>query len=291
MSEIAVVPPSIWLAFTAGIVSLLCLDAFVLNPNGREMSMRRAVAMTGFWILLAILFNIGVYYWMGEQRAVEFLTAYVVEQSLSVDNIFVFILIFAHFKVPLADQHKILLWGILSAQVMRGVFILAGVAVLAHFHWMMYIFGAVLVITGFKVFFKKDEDDIHPENNFILKLVGKKLSLFWVVLIIIETTDLIFAIDSIPAVLAITKDPFIAYTSNIFAILGLRAMYFALAGFLKVLHHLHYGLGVILVFIGLKMLLEHYITVPIVVALGFIVLTLTVTVFTSLLCRPKNPEN
>lgn len=278
--------PMVWVAFNAGVIALLCFDACVLNPKGREITVRRALAMTGFWLLLALLFNLGIYFWLGDQRALEFLASYVVEQSLSVDNLFVFLLIFAHFKVSLAQQHKILLWGIISAQLMRAVFILGGVALLGHFQWMMYVFGAILLITGIKLFFKKDKE-VHPENNPIFKLIGKNLPTFWVVLLIIEITDLIFAIDSIPAVLAITKHSFIAYTSNIFAVLGLRAMYFALASFMKVFHHLHYGLGVILTFVGFKMLTEHILYIPVMATLGFILLTLTVTVISSILCPPK----
>jgi tellurite resistance protein TerC len=270
------------------LVALLVFDAFVLNPKDREMTLRRALWMSAFWLSLALFFNIGVYFWMGNQRALEFLSAFVVEQSLSIDNLFVFLLIFEHFKVPIKDQQRVLLWGIISAQIMRAIFILGGVALLHHFHWMIYIFGAILVVTGIKLFYKRDED-LHPEDNFILKVVGKNISKFFLVLIVIETTDLIFAIDSIPAVLSITKDPFIAYTSNIFAILGLRAMYFALASLMKVLTYLHYGLGVILIFIGCKMLTEHMVHVPVLVTLGVIMTTLTVTVVASVLCS-KTPK-
>ncbi|MBF0489319.1 MAG: TerC family protein [Candidatus Omnitrophica bacterium] len=280
------ISPMVWIAFNVGILALICLDALVINPKGKEMSFRRALGMTAFWLSLALVFNLGVYFYLGNQLSLEFLTAYVVEQSLSVDNIFVFLLIFAHFKVAPLEQQRILLWGVISAQVMRAVFILSGIGLMNHFHWMIYVFGCVLLFTGIKLFFKQDEE-IHPEDSFILKLVGKNLPKFLIVLIVIETTDLIFAIDSIPAVLSITKNSFIAYSSNIFAILGLRAMYFALANFMKVLHHLHYGLGIILTFVGFKMVMENYIHIPVVVTLGFIILTLTVTVMTSILCQPK----
>ena len=283
------VPTIIWVCFSIGIVLLLCLDAFILNPKGSPMTMRRALGMTAFWLSLALLFNIGVYFWMGNQRALEFLSGYVVEQSLSIDNLFVFLLIFSYFKIPPLEQQRVLLWGIISAQIMRAVFILGGIALLHHFYWVMYVFGLFLVFTGVKLFFKKNEK-IHPENNLVLRVVGKNLSVFLVVLIVIETTDLIFAIDSIPAVLAITKNSFIAYTSNIFAILGLRAMYFALASFMKVFHHLHYGLGVILTFIGFKMLTEHVLHIPVVITLAVILLILTVTVTTSILCPPKSSQ-
>ncbi len=276
----------VWILFNIGVIVLLCLDALVLNPKNREMTISRAVTMTAFWILLAMLFNLGIYFWMGNERALEFLTGYVVEQSLSVDNLFVFLLIFSHFRTSPVDQRNILFWGIVSAQVMRAVFIIGGVAMLGTFSWMMYIFGAILLITGIKLFFKQGEE-VHPENNPIFKRISKYLPLFWFVFIVIQVTDLVFAVDSIPAVLAITKNSFIAYSSNIFAVLGLRSMYFALASFMKVFHYLHYGLGFILVFVGLKMLTEHYLHVPVLLTLGFIVLTLTVTVFISILCPPK----
>ena len=281
--------PIVWIVFNVSVVALLCLDALVLNPKGREITLRRALATTAFWLLLALLFNLGIYFWLGDQRALEFLTGYVVEQSLSVDNLFMFLLIFAYFKIPPLDQHRVLFWGIISAQIMRAVFIIGGMALLSHFHWMIYIFGVILLATGLKLFFKKDQQ-VHPEHNPVLQTIGKNLSIFWVVLIVIETTDLIFAIDSIPAVLAITKNSFIAYSSNIFAILGLRAMYFVLASFMKIFHHLHYGLGVILIAVGFKMLTEHLWHVPVVFTLSFILLTLTVTVVLSILCPPKTQK-
>ena len=276
----------IWTVFNAAVIILLCLDALFFNPKNREMTLRRALTTTFFWVLLALLFNLGVYFWMGHERAFEFLTSYVVEQSLSVDNLFVFLLIFIHFKTPLIQQRNILFWGVISAQIMRAIFIISGVVLLGAFSWMMYIFGAILLITGIKIFFKKNED-IHPESNPLFKIINKRIPLFWVVFITVQVTDLIFAIDSIPAVLAITKNSFIAYSSNIFAILGLRAMYFALASFMKIFHYMHYGLGVILVFVGFKMLTEQLWHLSVLVTLGFILLTLTVTIVTSILCPPK----
>ncbi len=281
--------PMIWLWFNLGVIALIIFDALVLNPKDREITLKRAVATTAFWVLLALLFNLGIYFWMGDVRALEFLTSYVVEQSLSVDNLFVFLLIFSHFKTPPADQRNILFWGIISAQVMRAVFIIGGIALLHHFSWMMYIFGSILVFTGMKLFVKKEEE-VHPEDNAFFKLFKGKLPLFWFVFIVIQVTDLVFAVDSIPAVLAITKDPFIAYTSNIFAVLGLRSMYFALASFMKMFHYLHYGLGIILVFVGFKMLTEHFIHVPVILTLGFIVGTLTITVLASILWPSKDAQ-
>ena len=280
------VPTIIWVCFSIGIVLLLCLDAFILNPKGSPMTMRRALGMTAFWLSLALLFNIGVYFWMGNQRALEFLSGYVVEQSLSIDNLFVFLLIFSYFKIPPLEQQRVLLWGIISAQIMRAVFILGGIALLHHFYWVMYVFGLFLVFTGVKLFFKKNEK-IHPENNLVLRVVGKNLSVFLVVLIVIETTDLIFAIDSIPAVLAITKDPFIAYSSNIFAILGLRALYFLLANMAEQFYLLRYGIALMLTFIGVKMLLAHWIKLPILLTLGILVAILGTTILLSIITRPR----
>ncbi len=299
--------PMVWIIFNVFVIALILIDAFILSPAGKTVTFRRAIALTVFWMTLAALFNLGVYHYLGHTKALEFLTGYVIEQSLSIDNLFVFLLIFGYFKVPAIHQRQVLFWGIIGAQIMRAVFILAGVALLNKFHWLIYIFGGFLVFTGFKLFFEKDKE-IDPEKNIVIKWFRKlvpvtkdyvddkflvRLNNVWhatpllIVLIIIETTDLIFAVDSIPAVLAITKDPFIVYTSNIFAILGLRAMYFALAGLMNLFHHLHYGLGVILVFVGIKMLIEHYVHIPIVVALGFIALAISVSIMTSILYPVK----
>ena len=247
------------------------------------MTVSRALIASGAWVLAALIFNAGIYFYQGHVKALEFLTSYCLELSLSVDNVFVFLLIFSYFKVPLARQSRILFWGVLGAQLMRLAFIVAGIALLNKFQWVIYIFGAFLVFTGIRLFDEKDQD-IAPEHNPVLRTIKKffpSLSQFWIVLIVIEITDLIFAVDSIPAVLAITKDPFIVYSSNIFAILGLRAMYFALAGCMHLFHHLHYALGAILVFVGLKMLLEHYVPIPVALTLGFIAAALAVSVMTS----------
>lgn len=249
------------------------------------MNVRKALGVTLCWVVLAMMFNAGIYFWLGKQKALEFMAGYLIELSLSVDNIFVFLLIFSYFKIPLKEQSKMLFWGILGAQLMRAIFIFLGVALLNKFQWLMYIFGSFLMFTGFKLFTEKNKE-FNPEDSFVLKLSKKifpGIKKFWVVLIVIETTDLIFAVDSIPAILAITKDPFIVYSSNIFAILGLRAMYFALAGLMQLFHHLHYALGMILLFVGFKMLSEHFIHIPIALALGFIAVTLAGSVITSLL--------
>lgn len=252
------------------------------------MKMQKAVTVSLLWVVAALLFNAGVYYYQGQTKAIEFFTGYLIELSLSVDNIFVFLLIFKYFRVPPDEQPRILFWGILGAQLMRAIFIFAGIGLITKFHWIIYIFGLFLAVTGLKLFFEKDKE-VSPEDNPILKLCRRffpNLSRFWTVLIVIEATDLVFAVDSVPAVLGITHDPFIVYTSNIFAILGLRAMYFVLAGIMPMFHLLHYGLGAILVFVGLKMLLEHYIQVPIAVALGFIVVALTTSIVGSYFIKP-----
>ena len=244
--------------------------------------------MSALWITLALLFNAGIYFYQGPTKALEFLTGYLIELSLSVDNLFVFLLIFSHFKVPAAEQSRILFWGVLGAQLMRLVFILIGIALLQKFHWLVYILGFFLAAGGIKLLIHKDQEDAgeSPIIRFCQKWFPQ-LSRFWLVLLIVELTDVVFAVDSVPAVLAITKDPFIVYSSNVFAILGLRSLYFVLAGIMPLFRFLHYGLGVILVFVGLKMLLEHYISVPIVWALAFVAATLTISVLSSLLFPPK----
>ena len=257
------------------------------------MSILKALIISLLWVVLALAVNAGIYFYQGHVKALEFLASYVIELSLSVDNIFVFLLIFAYFKIPLAQQSRILFWGVLGAQLMRMAFIVAGIALLNKFQWVIYIFGAFLAFTGIRLCAEKDKE-ISPEHNPALKTIKKffpGLSQFWIVLIVIETTDLVFAVDSIPAVLAITKDPFIVYSSNILAVLGLRAMYFALAGFMRLFHHLHYALGAILVFVGGKMLLEHYAQIPVALTLGFIAGALTVSVITSTVFPEKRPYN
>ena len=252
------------------------------------MNMRKASIVCGLWVAAALLFNAGIYVVQGPSKALDFLTGYLIELSLSVDNVFVFLVIFSHFKVPLPQQSTILFWGILGAQVMRAVLIFTGVALLSKFHWLVYVLGLFLILTGLKVFSQKEQ--LAVEDSRILKFCQKlfpKLSKFWIVLLVIEFTDLVFALDSVPAVLAITTDPFIVWTSNIFAILGLRSMYFVLAGVMPLFHYLHYALGVILVFVGLKMLLEHYISIPNLWALAFTASTLLICVLFSWRFPPK----
>jgi len=279
-----------WGIFGAVIVVMLALDLGVFHRKAHEIKTKEALGWTAVWIALALLFNLGIYFYRGPEPALQFLTGYLIEKSLSIDNIFVFLLIFSYFRVEHRYQHTVLFWGILGALLMRAIFIAAGVALIQHFHWIMYVFGGFLVMTGIKMVFQKDKE-IHPERNPVLRLfrrlmpvtedyVGGKFFVrmggrtfatpLFVVLLVVETTDLIFAVDSIPAVLAITIDPFIVFTSNVFAILGLRALYFALEGAMRHFRYLHYGLSSILVFIGIKMLLIDVYKIPIGIALAVV---------------------
>jgi tellurite resistance protein TerC len=295
-----------WIAFNAFVLLMLVLDLAVFHRNPHAVRFREALAFSIMWIALALGFAIFVFYWRGRTTALEFATGYLVEESLSVDNLFVFLLIFRYFRVPPPYQHKVLFWGIVGALVMRGVFILAGVTLIQRFHWIIYVFGAFLVYTGIQLF-RQEDREIQPENNPVLKLfrrwvpvtkdyvdghfLVRQPGLFatplLLVLIVVETTDVIFAADSIPAVLAITRDPFIVYTSNVFAILGLRSLYFALAGMMEAFHLLHYGLSIILVFIGVKMLVSGYYDIPTEYALIVVGGVLTMSVVGSLLTKPK----
>jgi tellurite resistance protein TerC len=258
---------------------------------------------SGIWIFISLLFNVGVFLWYSHEAALQFFTGYLIEKSLSVDNLFVFLLLFSYFKVPAKYQHKVLFWGILGALVMRGVLIFLGAALVARFHWILYLFGLFLVITGMKMAFQNKEKEVHPERNivvrffkklfpvtagyheekFFVKAGGKRYgTLLLVVLIVIETTDLLFAVDSIPAIFAITQDSFIIYTSNVFAILGLRSLYFALAGMMDLFYYLRHGLSIVLIFVGLKMLLMGYVNIPIVFALGMVGAVLLIAIMASI---------
>ncbi len=297
----------IWGGFVAFIVSMLVLDLKVLQKKDREATIREALLWTLFWIALSLMFNVGVYFFMGSTKALEFLTGYLIEKSLSVDNIFVFILIFSYFGTPAKYQHKVLFWGILGALVMRAVFIIAGITLIKQLHWVIYIFGVFLVYIGIKMAFEK-EAEVHPEKNAVLKFVKKFMPVtskmgdgsfflreggklmatpLFIVLIVIESTDVVFAVDSIPAILSITLDPFIVYTSNVFAILGLRALYFAVAGVMKIFHYLNYGLSVILVFVGVKMLIADIVYIPVSIALGVVGGVLVVSIMASVLFPKK----
>ena len=299
-----------WIIFNLFVLAMLALDLGVFHRKTHTVKLKEALRWSAVWITLALLYNLGVYFWLGQAKALEFLTGYVLEKSLSVDNIFVFIMLFAYFRVPAEYQHKVLFWGILGALVMRAVFIALGVTLIQRFEWVIYVFGAVLIYSGVKMAMHKDED-VHPEHNPVLRLFRKAFPVtpqfegnrFWirrgtglmatplmVVLLVVETTDVVFAVDSIPAVLAITQDPFIVYTSNVFAILGLRALYFALAGVMNIFHFLHYGLSVILVFVGLKMIASHWFKIPIGVALGVVAGVLVISVVASLIWPDKKAQ-
>jgi len=286
---------------------MLALDLGVFHRKAHVIKIKEALLWSAFWIGLSLLFNLGIYFWRGPETALEFLTGYLIEKSLSVDNIFVFLLIFSYFRVPSLYQHKVLFWGILGALVMRAIFIATGVTLIQKFHWIIYIFGAFLILTGIKMALQKDKK-IHPERNPVLRLFRRYMPVtddykddkffvkraghylatpLFVVLLVVETTDIIFAVDSIPAILAITLDPFIVYTSNVFAILGLRALYFALAGIMQLFHHLHYGLSAILVFVGVKMLLADIYKIPVGIALGVIASILLISVIASVIWPRK----
>ncbi|MDD2983661.1 MAG: TerC family protein [Crocinitomicaceae bacterium] len=303
-----VVDSVVWICFLGFVLLMLALDLGVFHRKAHEIKLKEALIWSAVWISLALTFNYGVYVFMGKEKAVEFLTGYVIEKSLSIDNLFVFIMLFTYFKVDTKYQHKVLFWGILGALVMRAIFIFAGVALISKFHWIIYIFGALLIFTGIKMLFQKEEQ-IEPDKNplvrlfkkffpftdqphegkFFMKINGKRFATpLFVVLLIVEFTDLIFAVDSIPAILAITDDTFIIFTSNVFAILGLRALYFALAGITQYFHYLKYGLSAILVFVGVKMTIVDFYKIPIVTSLLTIVGILVVSVLCSVLFPKKN---
>jgi len=301
--------PLLWGAFAAFVLVMLALDLGVFHKKAHAVSLREALTWTGVWIALALLFNGGIYFWFGREPALEFLSGYVLEKALSVDNIFVFIVLFSVFSVPKEQQHRVLLFGILGALALRAVFILAGAALLARFHWLGYVFGAFLVFTGVKLLVQRDAP-VDPQKNLLLRLfrrlipavehyhegqftivqAGKRYATpLLLVLIAIEATDIVFALDSIPAVFAVTRDPFIVFTSNIFAILGLRALYFALAGMMDKFHYLKFGLALVLMFVGVKMLVAGMYELPVWVSLTVIAVLLAGSVVASLLRRPP-PE-
>lgn len=295
-----------WIFFNLFVLAMLALDLGVFSRPAHTINFREALGWTCMWLVLATGFAVLVFYWHGRPAALEFITGYVVELSLSVDNLFVFLVIFRYFRVPAEQQHKVLFWGILGALIMRATFILAGVGLIRRFHWIIYAFGALLIYSGLRLFRQKDEE-IQPEKNPVLRLFRRWMPItpdyvngkFFVrmpglyatslllVLVVIETTDILFAVDSIPAVLAITLNVFIVYTSNVFAVLGLRSMYFALAGMMEIFHYLHYGLSVVLIFIGAKMLLSHYYSIPTHWALFVVLLVLAISVLASLLFPRK----
>ena len=295
-------PIIFWILFNAFVLLMLALDLGVFHRKTHEVSLKEALTWTFVWVFLALTFNAIIFYWKGRQQALEFFTGYLVEKALSIDNIFVFIMIFTYFQIPSKYQHKVLFWGIIGALIMRVIFIFAGVALIEKFHFTIYFFGALLIYTGYKMFYHnnaKVEPDKNPlirffkkfvpvtthlhEDNFFVKLDGKRYATpLFLVLLLIETTDLIFAVDSIPAILAITQDQFIVYTSNVFAILGLRSLYFALAGVVHRFWLLSFGLAVVLVFVGIKMLLIDLYKIPIELSLIFIAVVITGSIVLSL---------
>ena len=305
-----VIDLSVWIGFIVFVMLLLVVDLGVFHRNSHEVKIKEALIWSAVWISLALIFNYGVYVYLGKVKALEFLTGYVIEKSLSVDNLFVFIMLFSYFNVNPKYQHKILFWGILGALIMRAVFIFAGVALLNKFHWIIYIFGVFLIFTGIKMLFHKEEE-IVPDRNALVKLFkrffpvtdrmhGGKFFVkqnarlvatpLFIVLLIVEFTDLIFAVDSIPAILAISHDPFIIFTSNVFAILGLRALYFALAGIMKYFYYLKYGISAILVFVGIKMVIGFYLIIPVTYSLMIILSILVLSVVVSILFPQKEKE-
>src|SRR5438270_3766090 len=294
-------PIGFWIAFNAAILLLLVFDLAVLNRGQRVIAFKRALLMSAFWIGLAVAFAVFVHQWMGPAKALEFVTGYLLEEALSVDNLFVFILLFAYFKVPPEQEKTVLFWGIIGALIMRGIFIFAGVTLVNRFHWILYAFGIFLIYTGIQLMREGDEKkdpsrnvvlkfcrkflpltESYEEGNFFVRRAGRLLfTPLFVVLMVVETTDIMFATDSIPAILAITRDSFIVYTSNVFAILGLRSLYFALSGMLKLFHYLNYGLSVVLIFFGIKMLLPERYHVPTWIALAVITCVLALSVLAS----------
>ncbi len=307
-----------WIGFNVFVLAMLALDLGVFHRRKHLVGFREALGWTLVWITLAALFAVLIYFFgdtmtgnglrPNGQRSLEFVTGYLIELSLSVDNLFVFLLIFRYFNVPQVFQHQVLFWGVLGALLMRAIFIAAGITLLERFHWIIYVFGGILIYSGVKLL-RQHGKQLHPESNPVLRGFHRIFRVtsdyedgsFFVrrgalryatplalVLVLVETTDVLFASDSIPAVLAVTREPFIVYTSNVFAILGLRSLFFVLAGMIEAFHLLHYGLSVILIFIGLKMLASNYVQIPTVVALAAVVVVLVISIALSLLFPQAN---
>ncbi len=303
--------PVTWLGFIAFVIIMLAFDLYVVHRKPHEVKIKEALLWSAMWIALAFIFNYGVYIYLGKEKALEFMAAYLVEKSLSIDNLFVFILIFDFFNVKPQFQHKILFWGIIGALILRAIFIVAGIALINNFHWITYVFGIFLIITGIRLPFQKDKK-IEPDKNIFVRLFKRFMSVtpdmdsgrlfkrinhknfatpLFITLILIEFTDLIFAVDSIPAVLAISNDVFIVYTSNVFAILGLRSLYFALAGIMKYFTYLKYGLSAVLVFVGIKMCISGYYKFPVYISLSVIGGLLLLSILFSILYSNKSNGN
>lgn len=299
-------PILFWVLFNVMVIVVMTIDLKVIHKKAHAVSIKEAGLWAAFLIFLALMFNLGIYFFMGSEKALQFLTGYVIEKSLSVDNLFVFILIFKYFGVPPKYQPRVLHWGILGAMVMRFIFIFAGVSLLETFHWIIYLFGAMLIYTGAKMAFG-EEKKLEPEKNLAIRLFKKIMPIavrdftdekffvrlngvlhatpLFVVLLVIESSDVVFAVDSIPAILAITTDIFIVYTSNIFAILGLRALYFVLSGIMPLFTYLKTGISVVLCFVGVKMVLSDLIHIPTVASLGVVVGVLGLSILLSILLR------
>lgn len=294
---------ALFVAFNVFILVMLAIDLGVFNRKAHTIGLREAILWSIIWTLLALAFNAGVFFFAGHTAGLEFLTGYLIERALSFDNIFVFVLIFSYFGVPQKFHHRALFWGVVGALVTRSIFIAAGAALIARFEWVLYVFGVILIVSGWKMLGDKDIE-VHPDRNIFIRAAKKMFPVssgfasarfflradgrlfvtpLFLVLLTIETTDIMFAVDSIPAVFGVTQDPFIVYSSNVFAILGLRATYFLLAGVMEEFHYLSHGLSLVLIFIGGKMLVDHFIPISIGVSLGVVALILTVAVIASLL--------
>ncbi|HEY3314838.1 MAG TPA: TerC family protein [Bacillota bacterium] len=294
----------VWTGFTALILALLALDLGVFNRKVHAISIKEATIWSIVWIIVALLFNVVLYFWAGREAALQFLAGYIIERSLSFDNIFVFVLIFSYFAIPSRYQHRVLFWGILGALVLRAVMIVAGISLINAFHWTIYVFGAFLLYSGYKIALQKGNETMDIEGNPIARLVQKFLPFspklaghrfltrvdgklmftpLLLVLIIVETSDVVFAVDSIPAIFGVTRDPFLVYSSNVFAILGLRAFYFLLAGVIDHFRYLKIGLGFILAFVGLKMLTTGFVDIRTDLSLGVILLVLAISIAASLM--------
>lgn len=307
MFELSTFPPSIWLGFVAFVLLALALDLGVFHRHAHKVRVGEALVWSLIWIALALVFNAGLYFYSGGEKALEYLTGYVIEKSLSVDNLFVFLVIFRYFAVPAHLHHRVLVWGIIGAMIMRFLFIMIGAALLNAFDWIFYVFGAFLLFTGGKLLFEQEEQ-YDPERNPVVRLSRRFLPVtpqyhgahffvrqggklmatpMFLTLLVVETSDVIFAVDSIPAIFAITRDPFIVFSSNMFAILGLRMLYFLLAGMLERFHLLNVGLGLVLIFVGVKMIIAEYYHIPIAISLSIVFLLIGGAVLASLLVGPR----
>ncbi|MCP3141909.1 TerC family protein [Pyxidicoccus xibeiensis] len=301
--------PALWGGFIAFVIAMLALDLGVFHRHAHVVKFKEALGWSVVWISMALLFNVGIWWKFGSELGVQFLTGYLIEKSLSVDNIFVFVVIFSALRIPALYQHRVLFWGILSALVLRAIMIFAGVAMLERFHWLIYVFGAFLILTGVKLFLQRNKED-HPEDGWLMKFARrtipstqefdghhffKKENARWLAtplfmaLLLVEASDVIFALDSIPAIFAVTRDPFIVFTSNIFAILGLRSMFFLLAGAVEKFSYLKVGLSGVLIFVGVKMAIVDVVKIPPFVSLGVIAAMLAASIVASLIKNRNTP--